>query len=125
MIQELRQAVQRYGGKCLPKDVSAIIATASESGYVPRLLPEMQRINEFFRTRSNKTKENRHASEETPQETDFHEQPYATAGGESRGRRGSLGPELGLRQWRLAPFARTDRFPSPPSLDQATVTHTL
>ena len=37
-----------YSGKCLPKDVAAIIASAGVAGYSPELLREMQRSNDRF-----------------------------------------------------------------------------
>jgi len=38
-----------YGGKCLPKDVSAMIRTSVDSNYYPNLLVGMQRANEEIR----------------------------------------------------------------------------
>ena len=38
-----------YGGKCLPKDVAAIIACAEEAGYEPTFLRAMQDANARFR----------------------------------------------------------------------------
>lgn len=37
-----------YGGKCLPKDMAAVVRSAEEAGYVPELLREVQRSNERF-----------------------------------------------------------------------------
>lgn len=38
-----------YGGKCLPKDVRALVEAARSAGYAPKLLEEMMRSNERFR----------------------------------------------------------------------------
>lgn len=38
-----------FGGKCLPKDLDAIISTAQGLGYRPELLAEVKRSNERFR----------------------------------------------------------------------------
>ena len=38
-----------YGGSCFPKDVRALIATASEAGYAPSLLQAVEKVN--FRQR--------------------------------------------------------------------------
>jgi len=38
-----------FGGKCLPKDLAAIIAAAKLAGYEPRLLEEMVATNKRFR----------------------------------------------------------------------------
>ncbi len=35
-----------YGGSCFPKDVKALIATAQQKGYVPRLFQEVDAVNE-------------------------------------------------------------------------------
>jgi UDPglucose 6-dehydrogenase len=40
-----------YGGKCLPKDVAAIIHAASAEGYAPRFLQAMAEVNEGLRKR--------------------------------------------------------------------------
>lgn len=34
-----------YGGSCFPKDVQALIATANEHGYVPRMLESIEAVN--------------------------------------------------------------------------------
>jgi UDPglucose 6-dehydrogenase len=39
-----------YGGKCLPKDVDAIIQASQARGYVPRLLQAMAETNAGFRS---------------------------------------------------------------------------
>ncbi|MGH4017952.1 MAG: hypothetical protein ACRDT0_01635 [Pseudonocardiaceae bacterium] len=39
-----------FAGKCLPKDTTAIVHAATEAGYQPRLLAEVLRSNERFRT---------------------------------------------------------------------------
>lgn len=39
-----------FGGKCLPKDLRAIIAAATEAGYSPALLSEVLSSNERFRS---------------------------------------------------------------------------
>lgn len=41
-----------FGGRCLPKDLAAIIATAEAAGYSPALLSEVIRSNGRFRARS-------------------------------------------------------------------------
>jgi UDPglucose 6-dehydrogenase len=41
--------VPGFGGKCLPKDLSAIIRAATEAGYDPALLAEVLRINQRLR----------------------------------------------------------------------------
>ena len=41
-----------YGGKCLPKDVSAIVQAASVLGYKPSLLTAMRDTNAAFRSRN-------------------------------------------------------------------------
>ncbi len=41
-----------FGGKCLPKDLSAIIHAAADAGYSPALLTEVLRSNERFRSGS-------------------------------------------------------------------------
>jgi UDPglucose 6-dehydrogenase len=38
-----------FGGKCLPKDLSAVIKIAEEAGYDPGLLKQIQRSNGAFR----------------------------------------------------------------------------
>jgi UDP-glucose 6-dehydrogenase len=38
-----------YGGKCLPKDVNAIIQAAQAAGYAPQLLAAMADTNAGFR----------------------------------------------------------------------------
>jgi UDP-glucose 6-dehydrogenase len=38
-----------YGGKCLPKDVAALIQTATAHGYHPSLLTAMAETNSRFR----------------------------------------------------------------------------
>ncbi|KKN68922.1 hypothetical protein LCGC14_0445790 [marine sediment metagenome] len=38
-----------FGGKCLPKDIAAIVAASSLAGYRPRLLVEMLATNKRFR----------------------------------------------------------------------------
>lgn len=38
-----------YGGKCFPKDTTALVTSASLAGYVPRLLVAMQEANASFR----------------------------------------------------------------------------
>lgn len=38
-----------FGGKCLPKDVSALVASACAAGYVPRLMTAMIEANARFR----------------------------------------------------------------------------
>jgi UDPglucose 6-dehydrogenase len=40
-----------FGGRCLPKDLDAIVRAAESAGYDPDLLREIQRSNERFRTR--------------------------------------------------------------------------
>ncbi len=40
-----------YGGSCFPKDVQALMATAKEAGYIPRLLEAVDRINHDQRLR--------------------------------------------------------------------------
>jgi UDP-glucose 6-dehydrogenase len=37
-----------FSGKCLPKDVSAIVRAAADAGYDPALLMEVLRSNERF-----------------------------------------------------------------------------
>lgn len=34
-----------FGGFCLPKDISALVATAKEAGYEPKILEEIMRLN--------------------------------------------------------------------------------
>ncbi len=41
-----------FGGKCLPKDLSAIIAAAKHGGYEPRFLQEIRSSNKRFRSLS-------------------------------------------------------------------------
>jgi UDP-glucose 6-dehydrogenase len=38
-----------FSGKCLPKDVSAIIKSTTGKGYVPRLLETVMRLNAEYR----------------------------------------------------------------------------
>jgi UDPglucose 6-dehydrogenase len=38
-----------FGGKCLPKDTSGIVAKSIEAGYVPELLQQVLKSNEVFR----------------------------------------------------------------------------
>lgn len=38
-----------FGGKCLPKDISAMVESARALGYAPRLLQAMQKANARFR----------------------------------------------------------------------------
>jgi UDPglucose 6-dehydrogenase len=44
-----------YGGKCLPKDVSALIQSATGHGYVPGLLAAMAETNARFRLSDSET----------------------------------------------------------------------
>jgi len=44
-----------YGGKCLPKDLSAIIASVEDHGYDPKLLKQIRASNEAFRNAGNCT----------------------------------------------------------------------
>jgi UDP-glucose 6-dehydrogenase len=37
-----------YGGKCLPKDLAAMIAAARSHGYVPELLEQVRASNDKF-----------------------------------------------------------------------------
>lgn len=39
-----------FGGRCLPKDLSAIVASSTEAGYRPRFLSEVLASNERFRS---------------------------------------------------------------------------
>ncbi len=39
-----------FGGKCLPKDINAIVRASRQAGYDPRLLAEVLSSNERFRT---------------------------------------------------------------------------
>ena len=41
-----------FGGKCLPKDVNAIVRAASEVGYAPALLAEVLASNDRYRRKS-------------------------------------------------------------------------
>jgi UDPglucose 6-dehydrogenase len=41
-----------FSGKCLPKDVSAIIASATDAGYLPALLKQVVASNEAFKKAS-------------------------------------------------------------------------
>jgi UDPglucose 6-dehydrogenase len=43
-----------FGGKCLPKDLAALIACASDTGYEPSLLVAVQQANQRFRSTSSK-----------------------------------------------------------------------
>jgi UDPglucose 6-dehydrogenase len=45
-----------YGGKCLPKDVEAIIQTANAAGHGPRLLEAMVEVNAALRKRNVQTR---------------------------------------------------------------------
>lgn len=38
-----------FGGKCLPKDLAALVRSAEDAGYEPELLAEVQRSNARFR----------------------------------------------------------------------------
>ncbi len=38
-----------FGGKCLPKDLSAIIKASIDEGYEPKLLEEVREVNKKFR----------------------------------------------------------------------------
>jgi UDPglucose 6-dehydrogenase len=40
-----------FGGRCLPKDLRAIVSTAQQQGYDPKLLSEILESNERFRSR--------------------------------------------------------------------------
>ena len=42
-------AAPGFGGKCLPKDTTAIVAAARQAGYDPRLLAQVLASNEMFR----------------------------------------------------------------------------
>jgi len=41
-----------FGGKCLPKDVNAIVKAATEVGYRPELLAEVLASNDRLREKS-------------------------------------------------------------------------
>jgi UDPglucose 6-dehydrogenase len=41
-----------FGGKCLPKDISALVATARAAGYIPQLLEAVMEVNEALRSES-------------------------------------------------------------------------
>ena len=38
-----------YGGKCYPKDISALVQVATKAGYEPKLLKQVIKSNEYFR----------------------------------------------------------------------------
>jgi len=38
-----------FSGKCLPKDMSAVIVAAEDSGYIPHMMREIMRINAGYR----------------------------------------------------------------------------
>lgn len=38
-----------FGGKCLPKDVNAIVAASEDNGYTPKLLKQVLDSNQYFR----------------------------------------------------------------------------
>lgn len=45
----VHKADRGYGGKCLPKDIAALVYKANEEGYTPKLLEEVMKSNERFR----------------------------------------------------------------------------
>lgn len=45
----VREESRGFGGKCLPKDLSAIIEAATANGYRPRLLAAVREINDVLR----------------------------------------------------------------------------
>jgi len=44
-----------FGGKCFPKDLSALIEASKESGYKPEFLEEVQKSNARFRKENNQS----------------------------------------------------------------------
>jgi UDPglucose 6-dehydrogenase len=53
-----------FGGKCLPKDLTAIIRAATDAGYDPRFLTEVLHSNQRFR--SSDPRETAHAAGHRP-----------------------------------------------------------
>jgi UDPglucose 6-dehydrogenase len=44
-----------FGGKCLPKDISAMVESSRAAGYEPRLLAAMQETNARFRAQQKRS----------------------------------------------------------------------
>jgi UDPglucose 6-dehydrogenase len=42
-----------FGGKCLPKDVNALVKASTKAGYKPKLLDAVLKVNEEIRSRQN------------------------------------------------------------------------
>jgi UDP-glucose dehydrogenase len=40
-----------FGGKCLPKDVNAIVAASEANGYIPKLLKQILDSNSYFQSK--------------------------------------------------------------------------
>lgn len=55
-----------FSGKCLPKDLSAIIHTSTSAGYVPELLLEVLKSNTRFRGGAHRAHGRRHAGSHPP-----------------------------------------------------------
>ena len=41
-----------FGGKCLPKDVNAIVTASEDDGYSPNLLKQVLDSNRYFRDKN-------------------------------------------------------------------------
>ena len=55
-----------FGGKCYPKDLSALIHTSQKTGYSPSLLEQVQKSNVFFTSLNSKQKENQNTFKLVP-----------------------------------------------------------
>lgn len=66
-----------FGGKCLPKDINAIVKVAESSGYNPELLKEVLKSNSKFVDKSMTNEDIKFDGEATPETPETPEAPKA------------------------------------------------